>query len=142
MVQNILEVYQSIASEIERVFKDQVKISFGKHIFKRDKFTVTCVLGIPNNISEDDYGIVFSTNAQLTSHYSGLINRNGNLFLISDISFGDGRIIATTEEFVYDNSIQEQAVTIVNLIRSFVENNKDKIFYELTTHYGLSVSRS
>lgn len=142
MLQDIQRIYIEVANEIKSSFNEQINVTLEKHLALHNSFSVVCELIVINRINEDDYGIVFSTNAQTKSHYNEMKTLAGSLFLVSDISFGDGQIIASTEELIYDNSIQEQAVNIVNLIRSFVENNKDKIFYELTTHYGLSVSRS
>ena len=81
--------------------------------------------------------MVLSTEAQKSSQPKSEVNSNNELFLISDISYGDGKVIQSSNEIsfsFFDNISTNEAL---NFVRLFFSDNINFIKDELINHYGL-----
>ncbi len=118
-----------------------IKCECNKIIKKDGTFTVTLEIIIENRISDYDYGLVFSTNAQRSSHLGRDLKESviGEIFLMSDLSYGDGEMIADTKEFKYlveDVPAQE---IITETVLKFIVEAQTNLVPALFDRYGIHV---
>ena len=138
ILENIFSYYKEIGREIASFFGNDVVINY--HKYQNEKplsFIVTMEIIIPQLKAEDDYGLVLSTEAQKSSQSKSEVNSNNELFLISDISYGDGKVIQSSNEIsfsFFDNISTNEAL---NFVRLFFSDNINFIKDELINHYGL-----
>jgi len=122
LISNIYQLYEDVGKEILQANSDKLKIVCEKHVNQLTGcFTVTLeIIVISKILHDDDYGIVFSTNAQKESH-NGISNNQfiSGLYLTSDLSLGDGQIIDGIEELDYSPSNEENNSQIWDAILNF-----------------------
>lgn len=139
LISSIYKLYEDIGKEITLVIPDKLKVIFGKHFDgQTGSFTVTLEILVLNRINDNDYGIVFSTNAQKNSHFglNGAHFTEG-LYLITDLSFGDGEIIDGTGELNYLPFSNESNMQIWSVVESFVISKVDSIKSILFNKYNI-----
>lgn len=139
LVQSIYSLYQDIGKRILPIAPGKLKVICEKHLQKEGEgFSVTLEIIVLDRINDEDYGIIFSTNAQQHSHF-GLesLQFNEGLYVISDLSFGDGAIIAQTNEINYLPSDKENNQRIWNIIRKFSLSKFELMKTKLSDKYGI-----
>jgi len=143
LISSIYKLYEDIGKEILLGVPDKLKVISEKHFDgQTGSFTVTLEILVLNRINDSDYGIVFSTNAQKNSHFglNGAHFTEG-LYLITDLSFGDGEIIDGTEELNYFPFSNESNMQIWSIVESFTISKIDSIKTILFTKYNISSSQ-
>lgn len=136
----IYKLYEDFGEEIFLMKSDKLKIISEKHIDDLSgSFTVTLEIIIIDRICDDDYGIVFSTNAQKQSHYeikSQIFNEG--LYLISDLSFGDGEIINQSQEINYLPFEENSNIETWKMIENFTLSKTELIKEILRDKYRVN----
>ncbi len=137
IIEEIYNYYKEIGQEIESYFEKQVFLKYEKHYNRKLlSFTVLLEVIIPQKRAEADYGLVLSTNAQKASHNKLEISSNSKLFLISDISYGDGKIIKSSNEISFNFSDNTSTNEALGFVRSFFSDKIKLIKNELIQHMG------
>lgn len=141
IIEKIKSYYTKIGNNVKKQFEDQIVLNYETNLNpKLNQFSVSLEIIIANRKSHDDYGLIYCTNAQNNSHFNANLSATKELFLISDISYGDGTIIDSTEEIMYNASDPESNKIVTDTIERFILKRNDFIIRELIDHYGLNNS--
>jgi hypothetical protein len=123
LINKLYLLYEQIGEKILNELQDKVRINIEKQVNRHNgSFTITLEIFNLDKILDDDYGLVFATNAQIESHFSyNNVNNNGGLFIISDLSSGNGEEIDSTEEFIFFPHDTHSLNVTFDKIKQFVQ---------------------
>lgn len=116
----------SSSDKVNFVFEDNTGVN---------EFTPLYLVGtfhILTRYDEDDYGILLSVSGQEKSVYGNDLAESGMVYLIADISRGDGTIIREMEEVYLKD--EEHLNDVIIKIKSFFEKNKDIIVASIESY--------
>ncbi len=136
----IYHFYEEIGKQIDLTIPGKLKYICESQIDQQTGcFTVTLEILVINRILDRDNGVVFSTNAQQSSHFK--FNKMyfvEGLYLISDLSYGDGEIIDSITEQSYFFAKNSNNEEIFNIVESFTHSKIRSIRKILFDRYGVS----
>ena len=122
IIEKINVWYERIRQQIVSDFGAQIKCNLERQINKENcSFSITLEIVIVSEQLNDDYGIVLATNAQPMSHFNSMLkNYDGGLFLLSDLSSGVGKILESTDEFLYFPFDTQSQIEMLEHINKFL----------------------
>lgn len=140
LIDKINIIYEQIGERILGQLSDSAKINIERQVNRRiGTFSIVLEIIVTEKVHDDDYGLVFATNVQINSHFSHKNKRvdyDGGLFIISDLSTGNGEVIDSTEEFTLLPSNKESVDYAVKKIELFVQTIAPSVCNIITERYG------
>ncbi|MEO7213305.1 hypothetical protein [Mucilaginibacter sp.] len=126
IVESVYNLYKNIGDQILFLLPsemlEKLKISYFKDAYpNKSGFSVTFEILIVTRILEDDnFGLVFSTHAQVNAHDSTMSNQFAEgLHLYAALGTTDGRIIDETDELNYLPFNDENIKQIWQIVEKF-----------------------
>lgn len=141
MIENIERTYIQAKEIVYDNIKCDLRYNITKAIYDVHRFTITLEIIVREKATEDDYGIVFSTNSQNKSHYSFGEERpslDKNIYIMSDLTYGNGEEISSTEEFSYEPNDDISREFIKDKILHFIDCESRKIVSLMKERYAIS----
>ena len=140
--QLIYKLYQDIANQICPVESDKLKVICELHEDDHSGgFSISLEIVVVERLNDfDDYGIVLSTNAQKNSHYKLDSRRfEEGLYLVTDLSFGDGEIVDEINEVNYLPFSEESNREIWEVVREFALSKIELVKEILSDKYKIYI---
>jgi hypothetical protein len=139
LMRSVYKLYQDIGKKVLTISPDNLKVVCRKHFQDQTGgFSISLEIIVVDRVNNDDYGIVLTTNAQQNSHYEKRDRHfKAGLYLMSDLSYGDGGIIVETNEVNYLPSNEESSKTIWSFISDFSLSKVEMMQSILLNKYGI-----
>lgn len=138
IAEEIGSIYNDIGSRLSKI--PEISCKRNNIVKTSGSFTITLELIVKSRISEDDYGIVFSTNCQTESHEPDKGNiKNNRMYLVSDVMHGNGKLIDSTEELTYSSSDAHSQEIALRIIISFISRLQKQLGTLLNENYGILI---
>ena len=99
----VFDLYEQIRLKAENDFQDLIKCQYSQQCYSDNgAFCLVLEISVLKNISDDDYGLVFSINAQTEPNHPDHQSDAKGIFLIADVHHGDNKVISSLDELVFD----------------------------------------
>jgi hypothetical protein len=99
----VFDLYEQIRLKAESDFQDLIKCQYTQQCYSDNgAFCLVLEISVLKNISDDDYGLVFSINAQTEPNHPDHQSDAKGIFLIADVHHGDNKVISSLDELVFD----------------------------------------
>jgi hypothetical protein len=141
MIESIERAYIQAKDIVYDNIECDLRYNITKAVYDVDLFTITLEIIVKEKAVEDDYGVVFSTNSQSMSHYSfekehSVLDKK--IFIMSDLTYGNGEEISSTEEFSYELNDDVSLEFIKDKILHFIRCQSGKIGVLMKERYDIS----
>jgi hypothetical protein len=136
----VFDLYEQIRLKAENDFQDMIKCQYTQQCYSDNgAFCLVLEITVLKNISDDDYGLVFSINAQTEpNHPDHKIDAKG-VFLIADVHHGDNKVISSLDELVFDPQNEDAVQEAYTKIEQFVKPLTTGVSDLLVNSYGIKV---
>ena len=126
----VFDLYEQIRLKAENDFQDLIKCQYTQQCYSDNgAFCLVLEITVLKNISDDDYGLVFSINAQTEPNHLGHESDTKGIFLIADVRHGDNKPISNLDELVFDpqneDAVQEAYAKIEQFVKPFTGSVSD-----------------
>jgi len=126
----VFDLYEQIRLKAENDFQDLIKCQYTQQCYSDNgAFCMVLEITVLKNISDDDYGLVFSINAQTEPNHPDHKSEANGIFLIADVHHGDNKPISSLDELVFDpqndTEVQEAYAKIEQFIKPFTRGVSD-----------------
>jgi hypothetical protein len=126
----VFDLYEQIRLKAEGDFQDLIKCQYTQQCYSDNgAFCLVLEISVLKNISDDDYGLVFSINAQTEPNHPDHQSDAKGIFLIADVHHGDNKVISSLDELVFDPQdevgIKEAYGKIEHFIKPFASGVSD-----------------
>lgn len=126
----VFDLYEQIRLKAENDFQDLIKCQYTQQCYSDNgAFCLVLEISVLKNSSDDDYGLVFSINAQTEPNHPDHKNDAKGIFLIADVHHGDNKVISSLDELVFDPQndaeVQEAYSKIEHFITPFTGSISD-----------------
>lgn len=126
----VFDLYEQIRLKAENDFQDLIKCQYTQQCYSDNgAFCLVLEITVLKNISDDDYGLVFSINAQTEPNHPDHKSDEKGIFLIADVHHGDNKVISSLDELVFDpqneGAVQEAYAKIEHFVKPFTTSVSD-----------------
>ncbi|WP_121810628.1 hypothetical protein [Mucilaginibacter kameinonensis] len=126
----VFDLYEQIRLKAENDFQDLIKCQYTQQCYSDNgAFCLVLEITVLKNISDDDYGLVFSINAQTEPNHPDHNSDAKGIFLIADAHHGDNKVISSLDELVFDpqndTEVQGAYAKIEQFIKPFTATVSD-----------------
>ncbi|MDB5150192.1 MAG: hypothetical protein JWQ57_4212 [Mucilaginibacter sp.] len=126
----VFDLYEQIRLKAENDFQDLIKCQYTQQCYSDNgAFCLVLEIAVLKNSSDDDYGLVFSINAQTEPNHPDHKSDAKGVFLIADVHHGDNKIISSLNELVFDpqndTEVEEAYSKIAHFIMPFTGSVSD-----------------
>ena len=126
----VFDLYEQIRLKAENDFQGLIKCQYTQQCYSDNgAFCLVLEVTVLKNISDDDYGLVFSINAQTEPNHPGHESDTNGIFLIADVHHGDNKTISNLDELVFDpqneDAVEEAYAKIEQFVKPFTTSVSD-----------------
>ncbi|MFB0496597.1 hypothetical protein ABID99_002834 [Mucilaginibacter sp. OAE612] len=126
----VFDLYEQIRLKAENDFQDLIKCQYTQQCYSDNgAFCLVLEVTVLKNISDDDYGLVFSINAQTEPNHPDHKSDAKGIFLIADVHRGDNKAISNLDELVFDpqneDAVEEAYAKIEQFVKPFTTSVSD-----------------
>ncbi|MGF7073384.1 hypothetical protein [Mucilaginibacter sp. 3215] len=130
----VFDLYEQIRLKAENDFQGLIKCQYTQQCYSDNgAFCLVLEVTVLKNISDDDYGLVFSINAQTEPNHPGHESDTNGIFLIADVHHGDNKTISNLDELVFDpqneDAVQEAYAKIEQFVKPFTSGVSDLLVH-------------
>lgn len=137
----VFDLYEQIRLKAENDFQDLIKCQYTQQCYSDNgAFCLVLEITVLKNISDDDYGLVFSINAQTEPNHSGHKNDANGIFLIADVHHGNNKIISGLDELVFDPQNDAEVKEAYNKTEYFIKPFTGSVSDLLVKGYDLKMA--
>jgi hypothetical protein len=136
----VFELYEQIRLKAENDFQDQLKCQYSQQCYSDNgAFCLVLEITVLKNISDDDYGLVFSINAQTEPNHPDQKSDAKGIFLIADLHRGDNTEVSKLDEIVFDPKNDTEVEAAYGKIERFLKPFTESVSDLLVSGYGIEV---
>jgi hypothetical protein len=136
----VFDLYEQIRLKAESDFQDLIKCQYTQQCYSDNgAFCLVLEIAVLKNISDDDYGLVFSINAQTEPNHPGHQSDAKGIYLIADVHHGDNKVISSLDELVFDPQDEVGIKEAYGKIEYFIKPFAGSVSDLLVKGYDLKV---
>ena len=136
----VFDLYEQIRLKAENDFQDLIKCQYTQQCYSDNgAFCLVLEITVLKNISDDDYGLVFSINAQTEPNHPDHKSDTKGIFLIADVRHGDNKPISNLDELVFDPQNEDAIQGAYAKIEQFVKPFTTSVSNLLGQGYDIKV---
>ncbi|HEX8024313.1 hypothetical protein [Mucilaginibacter sp.] len=118
----VFDLYEQIRLKAESDFQDLIKCQYTQQCYSDNgAFCLVLEITVLKNISDDDYGLVFSINAQTEPNHPDHQSDAKGVYLIADVHHGDNKVISNLDEVVFDPQNEAEVQEAFSKIEGFIK---------------------
>jgi hypothetical protein len=136
----VFDLYEQIRLKAENDFQNLIKCQYTQQCYSDNgAFCLVLEISVLKNSSDDDYGLVFSINAQTEPNHPDHKNDTQGIFLIADVRHGDNKVIHSLDELVFDPQNDAEVEEAYSKIEHFIKPFTGSVSDLLIQGYDLKV---
>ncbi|MEO3406167.1 hypothetical protein AAFN85_19800 [Mucilaginibacter sp. CAU 1740] len=138
LFESVFELYEKVRLKAEADFQDLIKTQYTQQCYSDNgAFCLVLEIEVLKNISDDDYGIQLSINAQTEPNHGGDKKEAKGTYLIAELLSADHQKLNSLDELFFDPSNEEEVQNAFKQIEGFILPYVDGLSGVLAERYDV-----